>query len=181
MIWGLIVVALLAFLFLGLYNSLVRMRQLVRNAWADVDVYLKRRSELIPNLVAAVKGYASHEQAVLTAVSEARAHAQSLKGPTLDHAAAEQNLGSAIVNVFAVAESYPELKASANFQDLQKELKDTERLIANARQYFNACVRDFNVKIEAFPSNLVAGTMGLKQQDFFELDDVSERAVPGVS
>jgi len=162
------------------YNSLVSIRQLTKNAWADVDVYLKRRAELIPNLVAAVKGYASHEETVLTAVAEARAHAVALQGPTSAKADAERQLGGALGNVIAIAESYPELKAGENFKNLQTELSETEKLLANARQYFNACVRDYNIKLEAFPSNIVAGMMGLKSEDFFELDDVSQREAPSV-
>lgn len=170
----------LVFGFFYLYNGLVSLRQLTRNAWADVDVYLKRRAELIPNLVAAVKGYASHEEAVLTAVAEARAHALALQGPTSEKAVAERQLGGALGNIVAIAESYPELKAGENFQNLQRELSETEKLLANARQYFNACVRDFNIRLEAFPSSIVAGMMGLKSQSFFELEDVSQREAPTV-
>lgn len=167
-------------LFFVQYNALVGLQQLTRNAWADVDVYLKRRAELIPNLVAAVKGYASHEQAVLTAVAEARTHALSIQGPTKQKSEAETGLSSALVRIVGLAESYPELKAGENFQSLQAELTQTEKLLAHARQYYNACVRDFNIKIESFPSNFVSGMMGLKPKDFFELDDVEEREAPPV-
>ena len=181
LIWGLVVVAgLLLILFIAQYNSIVKLRQFLKNSWSDVDVYLKRRAELIPNLVASVKAYASHEQTVLTAVTEARAHATSLKGPTLDKAAAESQLANGLVQVLMVAEKYPDLKASGNFLDLQKELTETERLIASARQYYNACVRDFNTKLEAFPSNIVAGMMGLKHAEFFETESVEERIAPKV-
>ena len=179
LIWGLVVVAaLLLILFIAQYNSIVKLRQFIKNSWSDVDVYLKRRAELIPNLVASVKAYASHEQTVLTAVTEARAHATSLSGPSLDKAAAESQLANGLVQVLMVAEKYPDLKASGNFLDLQKELTETERLNASARQYYNACVRDFNTKLEAFPSNVVAGMMGLKHADFFETESIEERIAP---
>ncbi len=172
--------AILLVFLLG-FNSLVRLRQMTRSAWADVDVYLKRRSELIPNLVAAVKAYAAHEQTVLEAVAEARSQALALPGPTVAHAQAEARLAGTVVNVLALAEQYPELKASENFADLQRQLSETERHIASARQYFNACVRDLNTRIEAFPSNVVAGMSGFKHANFFELENVGERASPHVS
>ncbi len=162
------------------YNSLVSMRQLVRNAWADVDVFLKRRAELIPNLVTAVKAYATHEQTVLSAVTEARSRAASLVKPGHEKSVAEGEVGSALFNVIAIAEAYPELKASSNFVQLQQELSDTERSIASARQYYNACVRDYNIKRESFPTGIVAGMMNLEPAEFFELDSVTERSVPSV-
>lgn len=162
------------------YNGLVRIRQMVRAAWSDVDVYLKRRAELIPNLVTAVKAYASHEQSVLTAVAEARAEAVKLSGPTAEHAEAESRLAGRLVNVLALAEAYPELKANENFAQLQKELSETERHIASARQYYNACVRDLNVKIEAFPSNILASIGGFKREEFFEIEEAAEREAPPV-
>jgi len=182
LVWGLVaVVGIVLIFFIAQYNALVKLRQYMKNAWSDVDVYLKRRAELIPNLVTAVKAYASHEQTVLSALAEARARATALPGPTLDHAAAESQVATSLVQVFAVAENYPELKASENFLDLQKELSETERLIASARQYYNACVRDFNTKIESFPSSLVAGTMGLKHAEFFETESAAERIAPSVA
>lgn len=162
------------------YNQLVGLRQLVRNSWADVDVYLKRRAELIPNLVTAVKAYATHEQALLTSIAEARAQATALQGPSRERISAEGTLAAGVLRIVALAEAYPDLKASGNFQDLQKELSETERLIASARQYYNAVVRDYNIKIEAFPSNVVAGVGGFKQAEFFEVSSVGERSVPGV-
>lgn len=163
------------------FNALIRLRQLVKNAWADVDVYLKRRAELIPNLVAAVKAYARHEQTVLEAVTEARAHALGLRGPTMDRAEAESALGAGLVRVLAIAEAYPELKASENFADLQRQLSETERHIASARQYYNACVRDYNTKIEAFPSNVVAMFGGFRHAQYFELEDGEQREAPKVA
>lgn len=168
------------FFFVAQFNGIVRLRQMMKNAWSDVDVYLKRRAELIPNLVTAVKAYASHEQAVLTALAEARGRAVALTGPTSDHARAESEVAQGLIRVMAIAENYPDLKASGNFLDLQKELTETERMIASARQYYNAVVRDFNTKIESFPSNLVAGMMGAKHAEFFETDGVEERLAPSV-
>ena len=163
-----------------LYNGIVSMRQLTRNAWSDVDVYLKRRAELIPNLVAAVKGYASHEQAVLEGLAEARSRAMQINVPSSDKAAAEGIVGERLVRALALAEAYPDLKASDNFTQLQASLVDTEKQIASARQYFNACVRDLNIKIEAFPSSLIAGAMGVRPMEFFELDTALERDAPRV-
>lgn len=176
---ALVVLALVVMI--AAYNGLVSLRQHVKGAWSDVDVNLKRRSELIPNLVEAVKAYASHEQRVLMAVTEARAHAAVATASLGHRAEAEQHLGQSLFRVLAVAENYPELKASANFSDLQKELSETERVIASARQYYNACVRDFNTKIEAFPSNIVASIGSFKQAEFFEVDTPSERNVPAAN
>lgn len=173
-----VLVGIALLIMIAAYNGLVSLRQHVKGAWSDVDVNLKRRSELIPNLVEAVKAYASHEQKVLMAVTEARAHAAVATASLGQRAEAEQHLGQSLFRVLAVAENYPELKASANFSDLQKELSETERVIASARQYYNACVRDFNTKIEAFPSNIVASIGSFKQAEFFEVDIPSERDVP---
>ncbi|MFQ3588602.1 MAG: LemA family protein [Fimbriimonadaceae bacterium] len=162
------------------FNRLVRLRQMVRGAWSDVDVYLKRRAELIPNLVASVQAFAGHEQAVLTAVAEARAHALSVRGGMTDRANAESEVGQAVVRVIGLAEAYPELASSENFRRLQQELSDTEKAIANARQYYNACVRDYNTKIESFPSNLVASAAGFRSADFFEIEDASQRLAPRI-
>lgn len=162
------------------YNGLVGLRQLTRNAWADVDIYLKRRAELIPNLVSAVQAYASHERTLLESLAAARSSAVARTGPTAEKARAESEVGTKVYQALMVAESYPELKSGENFGRLQKELTDTERQIASARQYYNACVRDLNTKIEAFPSNVIAGLAGVKSESFFELDSVAERAVPTV-
>lgn len=176
----LFVLAVLLVLAVVQYNAIVSLRQMVRNAWSDVDVYLKRRAELIPNLVAAVKAYASHEAAVLEGLAEARSRAIQLNVPSSDKASAEGQVGERLVKVLAVAESYPELKASENFLNLQGELAETEKHLASARQYYNACVRDLNIKIEAFPSSLIAGPMGVRHGEFFELDSVAERVAPSV-
>jgi LemA protein len=180
-LWVVVLVfAAIVVFFVPQFNAIVRLRQLLANAWADVDVYLKRRAELIPNLVTAVKAYASHEQTVLSALAEARSRAVSLSGPTPAHAKAESEVASSLVNVIAVAEAYPELKSSANFLDLQRELAETERMIASARQYYNAVVRDLNTRIESFPSNLVAGMMGARPAEYFETEEVAERVAPSV-
>jgi len=168
------------------YNGLVGMRQLTRNAWSDVEVFLKRRAELIPNLVATVKAYASHEQETLERLAEARslaAKSRSLAAKSrsvAERSVAEQSVTGSLTRVVALAEAYPELRSQANFLSLQQELKDTEKLLANARQYYNACVRDLNTKIESFPSNLVAGATGFRHEDFFQLDDANERIAPAV-
>lgn len=159
----------------------MRLRQLVKSAWADVDVYLKRRAELVPNVVETVRAYAQHEKTVLKAVAEARARATALVGPTAQHAQAETQLGESLVRVVALAEAYPELKANKNFASLQTELAESERLIASARQYFNACVRDYNTKIESFPSNLVASLGNFESAEFFEVDLPSQRDAPDVT
>lgn len=181
-VWGIAVVggALLVALIVS-YNGLVRLRQLVKSAWADVDVYLKRRAELVPNVVETVRAYAQHEKTVLEAVAEARARATALVGPTAQHAQAETQLGESLVRVVALAEAYPELKANKNFASLQTVLAESERLIASARQYFNACVRDYNTKIESFPSNLVASLGNFESAEFFEVDLPSQRDAPDVT
>ncbi len=163
----------------AIYNGLVTLRNMVRNAWADVDVQLKRRAELIPNLVTCVKGYASHEESVLTAVAEARTLALAQSGATPSKADAEQNLRQAVFKVQMLAEAYPELKAGENFQRLQNELTEVERTIASARQYYNACVRDYNTKREAFPNSFFSS--GFKEEMYFELEDSAQAQVPVVS
>jgi LemA protein len=160
------------------YNGLIRLRNLCDNAWSDVDVQLKRRYDLIPNLVSTVKGYASHEKEVLENVTKARADATTAKTPG-EQSKAENMLTGALRQLFAVAENYPELKANTNFLDLQKNLSEIEDDIQNARRYYNAVVRDNNIKVESFPSNLVATTFGFKKREFFEMAE-GERAVPKV-
>lgn len=180
MIWlvaGLVVVVAA---FFAAYNKLVRMRLLVRNSWSDVDVYLKRRSELIPNLVSSVKGYATHEQQTLDRTIQARNSA--LTAPSLNQrASAEQDVTSGVSQVLMLAEAYPQLRANENFLELQRSLSETEKLIASARQYYNACVRDYNTLIEAFPSSIAAGIFGFKPAEFFEVDSLAERDAPALS
>ncbi|MEA2552285.1 MAG: LemA protein, partial [Fimbriimonadaceae bacterium] len=167
-IFAAVLVALLVVL-IWQYNGLVKMRQLGKNAWADVDVYLKRRAELIPNLVAAVKGYTGYEQSTLERVVQARSNAMS--APSLpQRAAAEGDLTRGITQVYALAEAYPDLKANQSFLDLQQQLSGSEKSIADARQYYNAVVRDYNTMLEAFPSGVFASMFGFKPMEFFEVD-----------
>ncbi|HHW09527.1 MAG TPA: LemA family protein [Firmicutes bacterium] len=151
------------------YNSLVTLRLRVKNAWAQVDVQLKRRYDLIPNLVATVKKYAEHEQETFRHVTEARAKA--MQAATTDgQAGAETELTASLRTLFAVAENYPELKADANFRQLQQELSDTESKIAFARQFYNDTVQKYNTRRQIFPVNLIAGSFGFKEEKFFTLD-----------
>ena len=162
------------------YNALVRLRNQAEEAFSDIDVQLKRRHDLIPNLVETVKGYATHERQVFENVTAARSNAVAASGPE-QQAAAENQLTGALRQLFAVAENYPDLKASQNFLELQNELTDTEDKIQASRRFYNMTVRDLNVKIEQFPSSVVARFANAQQRDFFELDDPGDRAVPAVS
>ncbi len=176
----LIAIALIiVFYVVGIYNKLVRKRSMMEEGWSGIDVQLKKRHDLIPNLVETVKGYASHEQETLNQVIEARnaaSHAQGTKAQTQ----AEKNLNSALANVFALAEAYPDLKANTNFVQLQDELSSIEGDIEKARRYYNATVRENNIMIESFPSNIIAGMGDFELGEFFELEDESERATPTV-
>ena len=179
----LIFVAVLAVAILfviGIYNGLVGLKVRADNAWSDIDVQLKRRHELIPNLVETVKGYAGHERQTLEAVIEARNRAASAQGPAAQ-AAAEGQLTGALRQLFALAEAYPQLRAVESFNALQASLGQIEDAIQNARRYYNAVVRDLNTKIVQFPSNLIAGMFGITERQFFQLDDATERTVPKVS
>ena len=165
------------------FNRLVAMRNRMRAAWADVDTLLKRRADLIPNLVQTVRGYMDHEEGTLTRVTEARARAASAGGgpeSAATRAQAENALTAGLRQLFAVAESYPDLKANQNVLDLQRQLGETENDIASARRYYNAVVRDFNTLRETFPNVLIAGPFGFRPGEFFELADVAEREVPKV-
>lgn len=155
------------------YNNLVRLRQRVQNAWSQVDVQLKRRYDLIPNLVNAVKGYAQHEKDTLEKVTQARNMAIAA-GNVREQSQAENLLSGALKSLFAVAEAYPELKANSNFLHLQNELSDTESKIAFSRQFYNDTVQKFNTKIELFPANLVAGMLGFQMVDYFTLQGEAE-------
>lgn len=152
------------------YNSLVTLKLRVDEAWSDITVQLKRRLDLIPNLVNTVKGYAAHEAGVFERVTEARANALNAQG-VKETAAAENQFEDALKSLFAVAESYPDLKASQNFAELQRELVDTEDKIQAARRFYNGGVRDLNTKMQIFPNNIFAGMLGFKQRDFFEVED----------
>jgi LemA protein len=164
----------------AIYNSLVRMRSMVEEAWSGIDVQLKRRTDLIPNLVSTVKGYAAHEKGTLEEVVRLRGLAQNAHGVG-ETAQAQGLLGQALGKLFALAESYPDLKANANFAQLQASLGDIEEQIQLARRYYNGAVRNLNIAVESFPSNLVAGRFGFVKAEFFELESAAERAVPSVS
>ena len=179
MTYLLIVLAIIAVVFVVYYNRLVKLRQTVRNAWADIDVQLKRRHDLIPNLVETVKGYASHEQDTLEAVIQARNRAIGASGPA-ETAAAENQLTGALRQLFALSESSPQLRAVEGFTELQGSLKEVEEAVQSSRRYYNAVVRDFNTTIEQVPSNIVANAFRFQQEEFFELEDEAERAVPKV-
>ena len=163
-------VVVLGIAFVAIYNSLVALRARVDEAWSDITVQLKRRIDLIPNLVETVKGYASHESGVLSAVTEARANALNAQG-VKETAAAENQIEGALKSIFAVAESYPDLKASANFLELQRELVDTEDKIQASRRFYNGGVRDLNIKIQQFPSSIVASLFKFENREFFEVED----------
>ena len=174
---GLIVVVVVWLV--GIYNSLVGLRNQVKEAWAQVDVQLKRRFDLIPNLMETVKGYMSHERETLEAVTQARA-AVSGAGGLDERMAAEGGLTAALGRLFAVSESYPDLKASTNFLSLQEELASTENKISFSRQFYNETVMRMNNKVQMFPSNIVAGMFNFGQETFFEVEDEAERAAPKV-
>ena len=176
----LVVVALIVVFVIGMYNGLVRLKVQCDNAWSDIDVQLKRRYDLIPNLVATVQGYASHEKGTLEAVVQARNQAMSASGPAAK-GEAEGMLTSALRQVFALAEAYPQLRAVESFTQLQTSLSQIEDAVQNARRYYNAVVRDLNTKIAVFPSNIIAGMFGIKGREFFEITAPAEREAPKVS
>ncbi len=173
----LIAVAVLVLLYVIVtYNALVRLRNRIENAWAQIDVQLRRRYDLIPNLVETVKGYAKHERDTLEAVTQARANAINAQGP-VEQAKAENMITGALKSLFAVSEAYPDLKANQNFLALQEELAGTEGRISYARQYYNDAVLRLNTKIQSFPSNILAGMFGFKEHEYFEADDTSRGPV----
>jgi len=175
LVWIIIAVVVLLGLFVwGTYNSLVTLRVRVEEAWSDINVQLKRRLDLIPNLIETVKGYAKHESGVFTAVTEARANVMNAKG-VKETAAAENQFESTLKSLFAVSEAYPDLKANQNFVELQNELVDTEDKIQASRRFYNSGVRDLNTKIETFPANAVAAMFRFIKKDFFDVEE-SERA-----
>ena len=180
-VWILLgLVVLLAVYLVALYNGLVQKRNRVSNSWAQIEVQLKRRRDLIPNLVETVKGYAAHERGTFEAVTEARARAAGAK-TVAETAQAEGLLSQALGRLFAVAEAYPDLKASQNFLDLQAQLKDTEDKIAISRQVYNDTVLTYNNAIQVFPAVTIAGMFGFTKRDFFEIEDAADREVPEVS
>ena len=175
-----IVLAVAALWAVSIYNGLVRRRNLVAEAWAGIEAQLKRRADLIPNLVETVKGYAAHERGTFDALARLRAGEQG-QGDVAARAETETAISAGIARVFAVAEAYPELKASANFQSLQKELADVEDQIQLARRYYNGSVRDYNVMIAQFPSNLVASLGSFTPAQYFEIDNAADRDAPNVA
>ena len=163
----------------GIYNGLVQLRVRADNSWSDIDVQLKRRHDLIPNLVETVKGYAAHEKGTFENVARSRSAAMSATSAA-DRAQAEGQLTQALRGLLAVAEAYPELKANTQFQSLQQSLSELEEALQNSRRYYNAVVRDLNTRIQSVPSNLVAGMFHFQPRQFFEIADAGERAVPSV-
>ncbi len=182
---GIIIAVIVVVIVIGLiviYNGLVRLRNQMQNAWSQIDVQLKRRHDLIPNLVETVKGYASHEKETLDAVTTARNHAQGAVGKGVGaQGKAEGMLGGALSNLLAVAEAYPDLKANQNFLALQEELTSTENKIAFSRQFYNDAVLGYNNKAQMFPSNIIANMFGFKDGEFFEVEAPAEREAPKVS
>lgn len=164
---------------IGVFNGLIKLRNRTDEAWSDIDVQLKRRYDLIPNLIETVKGYAAHEKQTFESVTSARTKAINAQGMA-EKARAEDMLSNTLKTLFAVAEAYPDLKANANFLELQRELSDTENKIQAARRFYNGNVRDINIKIEKFPERIIAGMMGFKKRDFFEIENAAEKEVPQV-
>ena len=172
-----IIIVLVALAAIGVYNSLIRSRNRVDEAWADIEVQLKRRYDLIPNLVNTVKGFAAQESGVLERVTEARTKAMGAQ-TVQEHQQQENMLSNTLKSLFAVAESYPDLKSNQNFLQLQNELSDTENKIQAARRFYNGNVRDFNTKIEVFPTNLFAQMLGFTKRAFFDIDDNGPESQP---
>ncbi len=178
----LVIIVVLVFWVILTYNRLVTLKNRAKEAWADIDVQLKRRYDLIPNLVETVKGYAAHERGVFEKVTEARARAISAEqaGHPKEIAEAENFLAGTLKTLFAVVENYPDLKASTNFLELQRELRDAEDKIQASRRFYNGNVRDLNILIESFPARIVASLFNFQKMEFFELAEVTEKEVPTV-
>jgi LemA protein len=180
MIWIIVaIVAVLVFAFIGIYNSLVVLRNRVRNAWSQIDVQLKRRYDLIPNLVETVKGYAAHEREIFEKIAEARSLAINAKGPA-ETAKANDMLSGTLKTLFAVAEAYPDLKANQNFLALQEELSGTENKIAFSRQFYNDMVMTYNTGIQVFPRSIIAGMFSFKEEQLYQIP-AGEKEAPKVS
>jgi LemA protein len=175
-----VIVALFAFILVGMYNGLVQKRNRAENAWAQVDVQLKRRHDLIPNLVETVKGYAAHERGTFDEVTQARTAAQQAQGPQ-QQGAAENVLTQALGRLFAVAENYPQLRATENFQQLQAQLSETEQNIAISRQVYNDTVLTYDNALQTVPTNIIAGIFNFRSREYFQTDDAADREVPQVS
>jgi len=175
--WAILgIIAILVIWAIAIYNGLIRLKNRVDEAWSDIDVQLKRRYDLIPNLVNTVKGYAAHEKEVFEKVTEARTRAMGAQSAA-DKAQAENMLSQTLKSLFAVAEAYPDLKANQNFLELQRELTDTEDKIQASRRFYNGNVRDFNTKIQVFPNNIFAGILGFSAREFFEAGEGEKEAV----
>jgi LemA protein len=172
----LVILVVIAFVVVAMYNSLVQLKVRCDSAWADIDVQLKRRHDLIPNLVETVKGYAAHEKGTFENIAKYRSQAMQATTPA-DKAAAENQLTGALKSLFAVAENYPQLKASEEFTQLQGSLSQTEDAIQNSRRYYNAVVRDLNTKIQSFPTNILANMAGFQQRQFFEAETADREPV----
>jgi LemA protein len=178
---GLAIAAVVILYLIFIYNGLVKARQVKEEAWSGIDVQLKRRADLIPNLIETVKGYAAHEKGTLQEIVELRSKAQAVpSGDVAGRAAVEGMLGQALGKLFALAEAYPDLKANQNFAELQQSLEEIESEVQMARRYYNGAARDLNVKVESFPSNLIAGPFGFAKAAFFEITNEADRAVPVV-
>ena len=173
----LIVILALAGWVVMIYNGLVKLKVRCNEAWSDIDIQMKRRYDLIPNLIESVKGYAAHEKGVFEAVTKARTAAMTNTGDPASQAKSENMLSGALKSLFAVSENYPDLKANENFLELQRELTDTENKIQASRRFYNGNVRDMNTKVQQFPSNIIAGMFGFAKREFFELDDAEKEAV----
>lgn len=174
-VWVIVAIVVVIILIIAAYfNRLVSLKNRSKEAWSDIDVQLKRRHDLIPNLVETVKGYAKHEKGIFEEVTKARSEAISSKG-MVEKAKAENQITEALKSVFAVAENYPNLKANENFVELQREITDTEDKVQAARRFYNANVRDLNIAIESFPSNIIAGMFHYQKKELFELSDVGEK------
>ncbi|MBU4030624.1 LemA family protein [Patescibacteria group bacterium] len=174
-LWVIIILAVVVVLWLiAIYNGLIKMKNRTDEAWSDIDVQLKRRYDLIPNLIETVKGYATHEKELFEKVTQARTAAMGAENPN-EKAEKENILSGTLKSLFAVSENYPDLKANENFLELQRELTDTEDKIQASRRFYNGNVRDINIKIQQFPNNLIAGALGFKKRDFFETENEAER------
>ncbi|MET1033068.1 MAG: LemA family protein [Candidatus Saccharimonadales bacterium] len=174
---AIVVAVVLVIIVVAMYNGLVKTKIRVEEAWSDITVQLKRRYDLIPNLVNAVKGYAKHEQSVIENVTNARANAMNAQG-VKETAKAENQFEQALKSLFAVSENYPQLRATENFQQLQAELTDTEDKIMASRRFYNGSARDLNIKIDSVPTNIIAKMFGFKKRDFFEVEDVASVEKP---
>ena len=173
------ILAVLALIIVGMYNGLIRLKNRVDEAWSDIDVQLKRRHDLIPNLIETVKGYAKHEEGTFTKVTEARNMAMQAQagGDNKKLAEAENMLSGTLKSLFALSESYPELKANENFLELQRELSDTENKIQASRRFYNANVRDFNTRLQVFPTNIFGRMLGFKDREYFEAEEGEKKNV----